>query len=104
MNKYEQLFDKLNNPVLIKDETQKLRLLLISVLKDFAYALERNPGSGTEIAYKIAGIMATEFARCLNENDTIDEILTIAGELEVNPQNADELREELIKKIDMLVE
>lgn len=53
-------------------------------------------------AYDIAGLMATKHARALSADDPIDEILTIAGELEINPENAEELRKELVDKIKAL--
>lgn len=38
----------------------------------------------------------------LGSDNPLDEILTIAGELESNPSDADELRKELIEKIESL--
>jgi len=78
------------------------RDLLVEALKDLASNLARNPKKDAEIAYYIAGLLATDYARTLKPGDPIDEILTIAGELEINPDNAIELRSELVQKINSL--
>ncbi len=46
--------------------------------------------------------MATRYGRSLTPDNPINEIVTIAGELEINPKNADDLRRELISKIEKL--
>ncbi len=80
--------------------SEKNRLVL--ELKKIAATLQAHPEQAPNIAYSIAGLMAADFARKLPPDDPIDEILTIAGELEINPDNADRLRMELVQKIKML--
>lgn len=93
---FEHLFDSLNS----KDDTNRANV--VSFLRYDAKRLQSQPELVYQIAYEIAGLMATEFARQLSTNDPIDEILIIAGELEVGPDNADDLRDELIQKIETL--
>lgn len=90
-----QLFANLNDPSTFKVAREQL----IVTLKGLGDELEQSIEDSASIAYKIAGFMATKYARSLEEGSPIDEILTIAGELEVNPDNVDELRQELIAKI-----
>ncbi|MFF0492841.1 hypothetical protein ACFYTQ_27740 [Nocardia sp. NPDC004068] len=78
------------------------RAHMTQFLKEQAVRLRDEPGQALQIAYEIAGLMATEFARTLGDDDPLDEVLTIAGELEVDPENADELYKELIEKIGQL--
>lgn len=78
------------------------RTQMVQFIKEQAVRLRGDPDQAARIAYEIAGLMATEFAHTLDDSDPLDEILTIAGELEINPKNADELYEELIEKIDQL--
>lgn len=78
------------------------RLRLVRVLKDAATELRSNPNDYAAIAYGIAGFFATDFVRQLSSDDPIDEILTIAGELEIKPTDAKELQQELLQKIDLL--
>lgn len=98
-NNYDNLFRSLDT---LNDTSQDSKEELISFLRGEATKLRLHPERSIEIAYTITGLLATNFARALPENDPIDEILTIAGELEVNPENADELRDELIRKIGAL--
>lgn len=78
------------------------RETLVRFLKSQLARLDNDTPDAIRAAYEIAGLIATDFARTLNASDPIDEILTIAGELEINPDNAAELREELIEKISRL--
>lgn len=78
------------------------RQRLVQILRDKASELQSNPDDYAEIAYQIAGFLATNFAQQLSSDDPIDEILTIAGELETSPDNAVELRKELLQKINSL--
>ena len=78
------------------------RQRLVQILKDEALRLRGNPDKYAEIAYTIAGYLATNFARHLSSDDPIDDILTIAGELEIKPTDAKELQQELLQKIDLL--
>jgi hypothetical protein len=96
---YKEIFSRLDTTL---PPTAKDRAMMSSFLKEQATAFRAHPDQTTRIAYAIAGMLATRFARNLPEDDPIDEILTIAGELEVNPDNASDLRKELLTKIDAL--
>lgn len=63
-------------------------------------SLRSDEQSSPEIAYFIAGMLASSFARTLSEDDPLMEIMIIAGELEVSPNNAAELTKELVRKIE----
>lgn len=78
------------------------RGLLINYLKECSSNIQKNTENKRVIAYDIAGLLSTKYAQKLNENDPIDKILTLAGELEVDSQdnNADWL--ELIDMINSL--
>lgn len=93
---YESLYEILNN------EASDSRTALLEYLMQAANEMEEHRDLTKEIAYNIAGLMATDFARDLADGDPIEEILTIAGELEVMPQNHDALRAELVTKIKAL--
>lgn len=54
------------------------------------------------VAYTIAGLMGTDFARSLGAHDDLANIFTIAGELEVDPPNRNELAGELVQCIQAL--
>lgn len=81
---------------------EQSRAEITSYLKALLPALSGDLERSTSAAYAIAGLMATEYARNLKNDDPIDEILTIAGELEIGPPNAQELRQELVSKIEAL--
>jgi hypothetical protein len=93
---YNHLLDSLDT------SDDKNRITLISFLKEEVKKLQDQPDLAIEIAYSIAGLMATDFARKLPEDDPIDEILTIAGELEIKPDNYEALRNELVNKVNAL--
>lgn len=90
---YESLFDSLNN------EAHNSRVELLRYLTQAASDLRTSTDTTQQTAYNIAGLMATDFARSLPDDDPIEEIFTIAGELELMPQNHEQLRDELITKI-----
>lgn len=92
-NIYERI-DNLSNEQSRAEITSYLKALLPTLLGGLEQSISA--------AYSIAGLMATEYARNLKNDDPIDEILTIAGELEIGPPNAQELRQELVSKIEAL--
>lgn len=79
------------------------RNLVVEYLARGLRYLKSSPDKAGEIAYQIAGLMGTDFARNLDKNDPIDEILIIAGELECAHGNVETLREEIIKKIEAIL-
>lgn len=78
------------------------RANVVNFLRSKSTALQESADAAVNTAYDIAGLMATDFARQLSQDDPIDEVLTIAGELEIRPINSEALRQELIQKIDAL--
>ena len=85
-----------------QDVPEQTRTQFILFLKNKLAPLNGDINDATGTAYEIAGLMSTDFAQSLNSSDPIDKILTIAGELEIHPSNAEELRAELIEKIQAL--
>ena len=84
-------------------DTEHARLTLVAYLKDVVVEkLNKEPEQAANTAYKVAGLMATDFARSLEPSDPINEIFTIAGELEINPPETSELHRELVDKINSL--
>lgn len=97
MSEIERLFDELDAPT---DEVG--RAIIIDFLNTTRTDLLKGKISPVEGAYAIAGLMGTDFARRLSEDDPIDEVLVIAGELEANPADAGSLYQELISRISAL--
>lgn len=95
-----ELFSELNE--FKQTDADTLRIKFTLYLKNQLERLNSDVAEAVEVAYNIAGLAATDFARLLDSADPIDEILTIAGELEVNPKNAEVLRNELVEKIRQL--
>ena len=81
---------------------EESRKNVVNFLKDQVISLRNEPERVSEVAYSIAGLMATDFARNLNKDDPLDTITAIAGELEINSSDSDELRKELIDAIEAL--
>ena len=102
MNEYNDLYHLLNEPDLTVNKKGEERRSLIGVLKKLADDLRLNQGEYASIAYSIAGLLATDYARNLKPNDPISEVLFLAGELEIGPPNADELLRELVQRIENL--
>ena len=90
---YNTLFHRFSEQPALSPED---RAELITELKKQAERLEHSSHLTTQISYGIAGLMATDFAHQLAVNDPLEEVFTISGELETCPDNADELRTELI--------
>lgn len=89
----ENIFHKIdNNP-------EQARDVIVSFLKGQLGALTGDMTSAIDAAYSIAGLAGTDFVRSLDPIDPIDEIFTIAGELEINPDDSENLRKEIIDKI-----
>lgn len=94
MSEIEKLFHDSDNP-----SDTEARLIVIHFLKDTALALSKAGKDPIAGAYDITGLTGSNFFQALPPGDPLEEIFTIAGELEINPQNADELTQELIDKI-----
>lgn len=54
------------------------------------------------VAYRIAGLLSTRYAGTLSSNDKINEILTLASELEIPDDNNPAKWLELCKLVDSL--
>ncbi len=89
------VYEYLMNKELSEESSKKLN----TFLKESLEKLINTPGTVGEVAYSIAGLMSTDYSRGLDESDPFYEITTIAGELEILPDNKEELRTELIDKI-----
>lgn len=63
--------------------------VIISYLKDCAQKLIAHPDQRTSIAYEIAGLMSTRYARRLSDGSKIEEIMSLAGELEIDSNGED---------------
>ena len=85
-----------------QNDPSEARRHAVSFLNDTLLALKSGKQPASKIAYEIAGMLATRFARSLSEDDPLLEIMIIAGELEIEPNNTKELTEELVQKIEAL--
>ena len=92
-----EIFQELND-----SNAEDNRSKLILYLKDKITQLNGDIAEAVAAAYEIAGLMSTDYGQSLSSSDPIDEILTIAGELEINPNDAESLRKELIEKIQLI--
>ena len=59
------------------------RSLLISYLKEQIESLSQQNDERTKVAYEIAGLMSTRYIKSLNSDDILEQILSLAGELEI---------------------
>lgn len=57
---------------------------LITFLKSHVMSTEDEVSKRKDLAYDLASILSTDYARSLNDEETIDRVLTLAGELEVD--------------------
>lgn len=79
----EKLHSSLDNETISNTQRQEL----IAYLKASIDTLPEDEGDRRTVAYEIAGLLSTHFAKSLDSHDTLDEILTLAGELEVPDEN-----------------
>ena len=75
---------------------------LVAFLKDCSNNLPEGNDERRQIAYAIAGFMSTEFARSLDPSDPLDQILTLAGELEVPDEDTESKWQEFRRLIHSL--
>lgn len=84
-------------------DVSKVRLEYVAWLKLCLLELECDTNQATSIAYAIVGrFMNQYYIPDISSDAPIYNILTVAGELETNPDNAEELRLELIELIQQL--
>lgn len=86
--------------------TREKRESAVAYLLDCAGTLTGDPEQRSKTAYNIAGLMSTSFGRSLKDDDCIEEIFALAGELEVSSSigTNDEQWEHLITLIGQLRE
>lgn len=84
------------------ESSSETRDNVISFLRYCGNSLKSGQDSAAIIAYSIAGLMATDYVKSLPSDDPLNEILVIAGELEIDPENKEALKNELIRAIDQL--
>lgn len=80
---------------------EELPLAVAAVIKSCLPELKTKSGNYIAAAYFIAGLASAENVRNLHDNN-IDHIITLAGELEINPPDRELLRAELIEAIEQL--
>lgn len=83
-------------------DTKTARVELIKYLKDQLAVFEVISDNTFDVAYNLAGLLATDYVRALNDNDPISSILGLAGELEIRPPNAEDLCREMVAEISNL--
>lgn len=67
-------------------------------------ALESGERPVPEIAYGLAGLLAPHFGQTLADDDPLMNIMVIAGELEIESENAEALGSEFITAIERALE
>jgi len=80
MNNIDKLHD------ILDDKNIELNLKqreLVAFLKNQTKYPVSGADERKDIAYNIASLLSTEFAHTLNSSENLDQILTLAGELEV---------------------
>jgi hypothetical protein len=94
----EKIYNLLNNEF----EPSAKRVELISYLKRCIEPLPSDDDERRSIAYNIAGLLSTNFAESIHNDDPINEVLILAGELETPDENNAQKWEELIKLVNKL--
>lgn len=80
----------------------KKRQELIAYLKTCVDTLPSDEDGRQAIAYNMTSLLSTDYARSLTGTDTVDEVLTLAGELEVPDDNSSAKWTELCKLVHAL--
>lgn len=95
----DKIFDFLNNEQIA--DTEK-RSALIRYIQERAELYRNSMYRPEDIAYNLAGLMATEYFKKLNEDDPIEDVLTRAGDLELPQPHQTEDWPTLLQLIDNL--
>lgn len=82
---YTDLFNILADSKTLDGHRELLREYLVAQLEEY----QRTPERGEEIAYNIAGLMGADAIINLPKGDPYEEVLSLAGELELPPRNRD---------------
>lgn len=96
------MIDKNLYNVIDQLSSDQARVKMVLYIENQIPALSGTIDQAINTAYSIAGLMATSYARNLEDDDPLNEILTVAGELEIGADDASELRDELLEKISAL--
>jgi len=75
--------DQLHNYLNSDNSDHEKRSALIHYLKNQISSLPQLDDERTKIAYEIAGLMSTKYVLSLEDNDAIERIFSLAGELEI---------------------
>lgn len=80
----EYIYDQLNSDDLDNEQWSTLVRYLDARIRD----LPQSDSGRTEIAYEIAGLLSTKYAMSLEDGDILEQVLSLAGELEIqSPDN-----------------
>lgn len=93
-NIHENLYDV--------EDLEKSRQLVVSYIKNQKKYFTVLNDDTYVAAYRLAGLMATDYIRGLAEDDPIVPLLVIAGELEIKPDDSNKLMTELYNGIETL--
>jgi hypothetical protein len=86
MMTHDKLFESLDGAeAMDSKERSELRAYLLGVVDEF----ETSPENGQEIAYQVAGLMAAKSIMNLPEGDPFEQVLRLAGELELPEKQRD---------------
>ena len=91
--------DKIYNTIEKITDSDNKRLLITNYLISCLPLLEVSNNYLNKVIYNIASLMSAEYIQSLDENDEINEILTIAGEMEVPTDNSQDNLDLLITLI-----
>lgn len=84
----DKIFELLNNEHVSAAEK---RSALIQHIRVYAALYENSEHRPEDIAYRLAGLMSTKYVMSLEEDDPLEAVLTMAGDLELpKPQQSDE--------------
>ena len=78
MKNSAEVFNELNSP-----KVKNGRTTLKTYLQEAVAYQQQHPDEAHETAYRLAGLMATDFVTKLSEDDPYVEILALAGEFEL---------------------
>ena len=95
---FDEAFDTLS-----KSSDKEARRNFTSFFHDTARAVREDDVAPVDAAYAITGMLSTPFARSLEPGDLLLDVMTIAGELEIDPPDAEALTAELLEAIDLLL-
>lgn len=90
-----EIFQQLSTPY----NAKQARSTIIGHITSQAALFEPLTSHSFTVAYNLAGLMATDYVRSLPSNDPVVEALSLAGELEIKPANAEALAKLLTEEI-----